>query len=103
MRSRSALVAASGATLVCALLVTTAQTVPRGLGGDRFRGVIRDAVQLVLVTLAVTVVAVSLRREVLDPLDPLTLVMAPLVGAAGAVPGLEPLARPTTPRLAVGS
>ncbi|HEX6149314.1 hypothetical protein, partial [Nocardioides sp.] len=36
------LVAASGATLVCALLVTTAQTVPRGLGGDRFRGVIRD-------------------------------------------------------------
>ncbi|HEX6148761.1 FtsX-like permease family protein, partial [Nocardioides sp.] len=79
------LVAASGATLVCALLVTTAQTVPRGLGGDRFRGVIRDAVQLVLVTLAVTVVAVSLRREVLDPLDPLTLVMAPLVGAAGAV------------------
>jgi putative ABC transport system permease protein len=79
------LAVAGAAALVCALLVTGAQTMPREIGGERFRGVIRDAVQLVLVTLAVTVVAVALRREVLDPLDPLTLVMAPLVGAAGAV------------------
>lgn len=79
------LVAAVGAGLVCAGLVTAAQTVPRGIGGDRFQGVIRDAVQLVLVALAVAVTAVVLGRETLDPLDPVTLVMAPLVGAAGGV------------------
>ncbi len=79
------LVAAVGAGLVCAVLMTAAQTVPRGIGGDRFEGVIRDAVQLVIVALAVTVTAVVLRREALDPLDPVTLVLAPLVGAAGGV------------------
>jgi putative ABC transport system permease protein len=82
---RADLLAAAGAALLCAVLVTAAQTVPRGIGGDRFQGVIRDALQLVLVTLAVTVTAVVLRRESLGPLDPLTLVMAPLVGAAGGV------------------
>jgi putative ABC transport system permease protein len=79
------LVAAVGAGLVCAGLMTAAQTVPRGIGGDRFQGVIRDAVQLVLVGLAVAVTAVVLRRETLDPLDPVTLVLAPLVGAAAGV------------------
>ena len=70
---------------MCAVLITAAQTVPRGIGGDRFQGVIRDAVQLVIVALAVAVTAVVLRREALDPLDPVTLVLAPLVGAAGGV------------------
>ncbi len=78
-------VAAVGAGLVCAGLMTAAQTVPRGIGGDRFQGVIRDAVQLVIVALAVAVTAVVLRREALDPLDPVTLLLAPLVGAAGGV------------------
>ena len=79
---RGDLLAAAAAALLCAVLITAAQTVPRGIGGERFQGVIRDALQLVLVTLAVTVTAVVLRRESLGPLDPLTLVMAPLVGAA---------------------
>lgn len=79
------LVAAVVAGLACAGLMTAAQTIPRGIGGDRFQGVVRDAVQLVLVALAVAVTAVVLRRETLDPLDPVTLVMAPLVGAAGGV------------------
>ncbi|MGH3348168.1 MAG: FtsX-like permease family protein [Nocardioides sp.] len=82
---RSDLLAAGAAALLCAVLITAAQTVPRGIGGERFQGVVRDALQLVMVTLAVTVTAVVLRRESLGPLDPLSLVMAPLVGAAGGV------------------
>ena len=82
---RDDLLAAGAAALLCAVLITSAQTVPRGIGGERFQGVIRDALQLVLVTLAGTVTAVVLRRESLGSLDPLTLVMAPLVGAAGGV------------------
>ena len=72
------------AALACAALVTAAQTAPRG-EGTLVQLVLRDAVQLVLVALTVAVAVLVLRRGEVDTGDPVTLLVAPLVGATAAV------------------
>lgn len=78
-------VVALGAAAVCVVVVTAAQTVPRSEGGGQLQAVVRDALQVVAVALAVTVSALVLLGGALAPDDPLLLVLPPLLGAAGAV------------------
>jgi hypothetical protein len=73
------------AALISAALVTAAQTVPSEREGGVLRLVLRDSLQLVVVVLTVMVTLVVWRRGTVDSGDPVTLLVAPLLGAAAAV------------------
>lgn len=78
--------AALAAAAVCVLVVTAAQTVPRGgPGGSPIQAALVDALQLVTVILAVTASALVLLGGTFAADDPLVLVLPPLLGAAAAV------------------
>ncbi|GAA1476967.1 hypothetical protein GCM10009623_14130 [Nocardioides aestuarii] len=74
---------------LCVALVALAQLGSSDREQSVVQLVIRDAVQLVLVVLAVASVWLVWRRGDLDVSDPVTLVTAPLVGAAASVVALR--------------
>ncbi|QZY28874.1 FtsX-like permease family protein [Nocardioides coralli] len=84
LTTRDALVALAAA-LVCATLVTAAQTVPQDTAGGRLQAVARDAAQLVAVGLAGAATALVLLDDDLAADDPVLLAVPVLVGAAAAV------------------
>ncbi len=74
------------AAAVCVALITAAQTVPRTQREPTtLQLVLRDSLQLVLVMLATAVTWVVVRRGSVDSGDPVTLLVAPLLGCAAAV------------------
>lgn len=79
------LLVALGTTLLCIGLVAGAQLAGTGRESTVLQLVVRDAVQLALVVLAVAATWLVLRRGGLIASDPITLLIAPLLGAAAAV------------------
>ncbi len=75
--------------VLCIALVACAQLARTDREQSVLQVVARDAVQLVLVVLAVSSVWLVLRRGDLDVADPVTVVTAPLVGAAASVVALR--------------
>ena len=75
--------------VLCVALVALAQLGSTDREPSVLHLVARDAVQLVLVVLAVAAVWLVWRRGDLDVSDPVTLVTAPLVGAAASVVALR--------------
>ena len=78
------LVVAVGIAVTCAALITAAQTY-RTPGGEQLQLVLRDAMQLGLVLLALGATVLVLLDQELAPDDPVMLVTAPLLGVAAGV------------------
>jgi putative ABC transport system permease protein len=79
------LVPAAIAALACAVLLATAQATPWRLLPERVRMPARDALQIVVVVLAVGLAVLLAGRDRLEGTDPLLLLLPALVGVASAV------------------
>jgi putative ABC transport system permease protein len=83
--SATDLVPAAVAALACAALLAAAQATPWRLLPERVRTPARDALQIVVVVLAVGLSVLTASRDRLDGTDPLLLLLPALVGVAAAV------------------
>jgi putative ABC transport system permease protein len=79
------LVPAAVAALACVVLLAAAQATPWRLLPERVRLPARDALQIVVVVLAVGLAVLMAGRDRIEASDPLLLLLPALVGVAGAV------------------